>query len=143
MQLEIEPYVGIGPIKFGMTIDHVRNLINQKPKPFLKGPTSTVPTDAFNDLGLHVYYKKPGICQAVELFSPANPIFQGQSLIQRPFNELHSWLQTIDDSLKVGRWGLTSLKFGIGLYAPEIRERDDALVESVIVFERGYYNKQN
>jgi|SRR5580658_8355057 hypothetical protein len=139
MQLEIEPYVGIGPIKFGMTIDEVRNLINQKPKSFLKGPASTIPTDAFNDLGLHVYYKKPRTCNAVELFLPANPIFQGRDLIQRPFNELLSWLQTLDDTIKRDQCGLASFKFGIGFYAPEVKERDDAPVEGVIVLEKDYY----
>ncbi|HXB57972.1 MAG TPA: hypothetical protein VNU95_00295 [Candidatus Acidoferrales bacterium] len=141
MQLEIEPYVGIGPIKFGMTIDEVRNFIKDPPKSFLKGPASTIPTDAFDGLGLHVFYKKPGVCNAVEMFLPASPTFQGQRLIKRSFNESLSWLQNMDDAVKVDQCGATSFKFGIGLYAPEIKEDDSAPIEAVIVFERDYYKK--
>ena len=122
-----------------MTIDEVRKAINQKPKPFLKGPDSTIPTDAFDELGIHIYYKAPGICEAVEMALAADPTFEGRRFIERPFNQVLSWLQTMDDSIKTDDTGLTSFKFGIGIYAPNAIEQPDASVEGVIVFEKDYY----
>jgi hypothetical protein len=139
MKLEIQPYVGVGPIKFGMTIDEVRKVTGEKPKPFRKTPDDVIPTDAFDELGLHIFYKEPGICEAVEMALAADPTFQGQHLIERSFSQILSWLQTIDDAIKVDESGLTSFKFGIGVYAPEAAEQPDAPVEAVIVFEKGYY----
>jgi hypothetical protein len=140
MNLEIDPYVGVGPIRFGMTRDEVRRIVGRPVKPFLKGPSSVIPTDAFDDVGLHVYYKEGDLCEAVEMFLAADPTFKGQRLIERPFDQLLAWLQTMDDHLDQDDTGLTSYKLGIGLYAPSCEERPSDSVEAVIAFEKGYYD---
>lgn len=140
MQLEIKPYVGVGPIRFGMTVEEVRKAVGQKPNPFRKTPDEVIPTDAFDEIGLHACYKEPGVCEAVEMALAADPTFQGHRLIERPFDEVLGWLRTLDDSVEVEDCGLTSYKLGIGLYAPEISDNISAPVEAVIVFEKGYYD---
>src|SRR5690349_6285892 len=101
IELEIRPFVGVGPIKFGMTVEEVRKAVAQQPKSFLKGHDSTIPTDAFDALGIHVHYKLPGVCEAVELALAADPTFEGHHLIDRPFNQTLSWFQTMDDSIEL------------------------------------------
>jgi hypothetical protein len=99
-----------------------------------------VPRDAFRELGIHVHYKTLEYCEAIELFPPANPTFQGKTLIGEPFNALRDWLQSLDESLIVDDTGLTSYRFGFGLYVPYIEENPDESIQSVFVFERGYHD---
>jgi hypothetical protein len=86
----------------------------------MKGAKSPeFPTDAYHDLGLHVYYGKSGRCEAVDFFEngSASPTFQGQTLVGRPFGELKSWLQSLKTDLQHYDCGLIFLKFGINLYS--------------------------
>ncbi|HYO62032.1 MAG TPA: hypothetical protein VER08_00090 [Pyrinomonadaceae bacterium] len=139
MRLEITAYTGVGPVKFGMTREEVRLAVGPPVRPFMKTPDDELPTDAFDDLGVHVYYKKPGVCEAVEMGSPAEPTFRGQVLIGRPYSELRRWFESLDESVETDDTGLLSYKYGVGLYAPAAEEEPDEPVEGVIVFERGYY----
>lgn len=137
----IDPYIGVGSIRFGMSIEEVRQVLAAPVQTFWKSETSEIPTDAFDTLGIHVYYKLPGICVAIEFWgSQANPTFQEQSFLKRPYRELEAWFREIDSDIEVDNSGLTSFKFGIGLYAPGDLYNPYQLVESVIVFEYGYYN---
>jgi hypothetical protein len=139
MDLIIRPYIGIGNITFGMTVEEVRHCIAAPVKSFLKHPTDAIPTDTFEGLGIYVEYKNPGICQVVELAKPANPIWRGQSFLNLSFAAARHWFEQIDPELEVDDTGLTSYQFGIGLYAPNHRESPEENVEGVIVFEKGYY----
>lgn len=123
-----------------MTIEQVRNFVPEPPKSFLKGPDAEVPTDAFDDLGIHVHYKAPGNCEAVEFALAADPLFEGRHLIDRPFNDILTWFKSLDVSTEVDDTGLTAFNLGIGLYAPKLTENPNAPIEGVIVFEKGYYS---
>jgi hypothetical protein len=139
-ELNIETYVGVGPIKFGMPVQAVRNLIQSPVTTFMKSELSEMPTDAFDPFGIHVYYKLPGICKAIEFFnSEIHLSFQGISLFSQPFRMLKDWFRKIDSFIEIDYDGLTSLKHGIGFYAPGAAENDESRVEGVIVFEEGYY----
>jgi len=143
MELEIKSYVGVGPIELGMSRDQVMHSVGKQPKQFFKGPKSVIATDNFGDLGFHVYYKNVSgeVCNAVEMFSPADPSFEGHRFINRSVNEILSWLKNLDPAVKIGDSGLTSYELGFGVYVPNISEAFNALVEAVIVFERDYYKK--
>ena len=138
--MKILSYIGVGDIRFGMSVDEVRSAINSEATPFLKTPQSIMPTDSFHGDSIHVFYKKPGICEAVEFYKPANPTLMGQEFVGRSFSEVKKWLEHQDSNIEIDDCGLTSFKLGIGLYVPDIDEREEALVESLIVFEKGYYD---
>jgi len=140
MNLQISPYEGVGPIKLGMTQDEVRKAVGTDFKLFMKGSTSAMPTDDFIGTGIHVFYRKPGLCEAVEMFSPASPTFRGYRLIGIPFSQLATYFRQEDQSTEIDAGGLTSQLLGVGLYVPFLKESQDSSVESVIVFEKGYYN---
>ncbi len=138
--MEIISKKGVGPLRFGMTMSRVRETMDSPYDSFMKTPMSEIPTDAFDDLGIHVFYKKPGVCEAIEFAKPSDPIFQGQSLIGRPFNEIRDWFESLNTNVKIEDTGLIAYEIDIGIYAPGVMKKDTALIESVIVFEEGYYD---
>jgi hypothetical protein len=137
----IEPYVGVGPIRLGMTIDEVRRAVGGEVHPFRKGRLAKWDTDAFNDKGIHVHYKDPGICDAVEFWGATMPTLDGHPLLKRPLREVYTLLKARDPSLQVHDTGLTSYLLGVGIYVSSMKEEDawEQATEGVIVFEQGHY----
>lgn len=140
MELAILSYEGVGPIKFGMTQAEVRQAVSEAFETFLKSETSEMPTDFFSGIGVFVYYKSPGRCEAVEMAAPASPTFRGTSLIGRPFSDVLTTIIRADPEAKLHSSGLKSLALGLGIYAPGGEEEPDTIVEGVIAFEKGYYD---
>jgi hypothetical protein len=140
VKLEILPYQAVAGIQFGMTSAQVREILGNPMHRFKKTPTSELETDAFDHLGIQIFYKQPGVCEAIELSAPAEPTLQGKSLVGQSFQTLKEWFQAIDDSVEIDDTGLTSHRFGTALYAPFAATSPDEPVESVLVFERGYYS---
>jgi hypothetical protein len=136
----ITPYVGIGPISFGMSIDQVREAMGAEAKEFKKTASAVFPTDDFPTLGVHVYYTNLGICEAIEVASPAQPLLFGRELIGQPFDKLCEWLAGLDEQIKMLETGGTSFRFGIGLYVSDLKRSLNTPVEAVIVFRKGYYD---
>jgi len=141
MEFEIVSYSGAGPIVFGMTREIVRQRIEAPAESFMKSPNSAAPADAFDSLGLHVHYDADERCEAIEFHgSMASPTFRNQQLLGQPFATIERWLRAIDPDLQTDSTGLTSLLFGLGLYAPSVTYDPHSPVEGVIVFRRGYYD---
>ena len=142
MEFEITPYVGVGPITFGMTRAEVRRRIAAPVEPFLKTPDSAVPTDAFDPMGIHVHYDSENQCEAVEFgLLSTIPTFRDQPLLGQRFARIERWLRAIDPDVRSDSSGLTSRTFGFGLYAPSASDDPQSPVEGVIVFRRGYYDR--
>jgi hypothetical protein len=140
MKMQITPYVGIGPIRFGMSRAEARAAMGAPVREFKKTPNSAIPTDAFPSLGVHIYYKAPDVCEAIEVASPADPILFGKQLLGQRFDSLCEWFRNLDNEVKVDEVGLTSLLYGVGFYAPSLKSSPSTPIEAVIVFERGYYD---
>ena len=100
-----------------------------------------LPCDAFQDLGIRVHYRHPDAVEAVEFGGPACPTFEGRPLLRKRYCEIEPWIQSLDPGVKLEHSGLTSNKFGFGIYAPSARKNGDAPVEVVTVFERDYYRR--
>jgi hypothetical protein len=122
-----------------MRRDEVRVAVKAAVRAFKKTPDAKTLVDAFDDEGIHVYYDEQDVCEAVEVGSPAAPVFDGQSLIGRPFAEVRDWLQARDSDVQLDEAGLTDFEIGLGLYASSAEEEPDDPVEGVIAFRRGYY----
>lgn len=138
MKFEITTYVGAGCIILGMTRDSVRKCFNNKFKEFKKTPYSKTLTD---DFGMcHVYYKERGTCEAVEFFGDAEVIFNEEQILGKTYSKIKTMFEKIDELLDVNDAGFTSFKYGIGVFAPFALDEPNEPVESVIVFEKGYYD---
>lgn len=140
MELNIISYVSIGPIKLGMTRSEIRNILNSKVTEFTKSQESENTTDSFDELGIHVYYKDGDMCEAIEVFEPANPTFNGNILVGVPFMQVRELLQKHDKELSIDTDGIVSIQLGISLYINGVEEGNEP-VEAVMVFEKGYYDE--
>ena len=139
MKLDLRPYEGVGPIRFGMRRAEVRGAVHAAVRAFRKTRDATMLLDAFDNEGIHVYYDELDLCEAVELASPAVAVLKGRALIGEPFAALRDWLLGLDPELEVDETGLTASSLGLGLYAPFAGEEPEGPVEGVIAFRRGYY----
>lgn len=140
MIFDISPLVGAGTLKFGMASNQVRKELGVNFKSFKRTPAAEMPCDYFDSVGVFVYYRKPDVVEAIEFALPAEPIFEEHNLLQMPFKDLLELLRAKDDQLEIEVDALSSNALGIGAYAPNAEESPDLPVDSIIVFERGYYN---
>jgi hypothetical protein len=140
MDLVINPYIGIGDLKLGMTQAQIRNTLNSEFRSFVRNKYSEMPEDHFPVLGIFIEYKQPGICTSIQVFEPLNPIWRGKQLLSTIFSELSQWFLEIDPERELDDTGFTSFKYGIGVYAPNCEEEPNCLPESIIVFSKGYYD---
>lgn len=133
----IRPYKGVGNIIFGMTSEEIEMCVKEHPKKFMKTKDALYTTDKYQDF--FVYYKAPGKCEAIEFINHAQVLFQDIPLFQYSYDEAEIMFKGIDAELQIDNDGFVSYKYGVGIYAP-YKGDEDAQIESIIVFERGYYN---
>jgi len=138
MEITVISYVGAGDIRFGMSPDEVRAILDDESVSFMKSRSSSLPTDSFFGDSIHVFYKPPGACEAVEFYKPANPVLEGQTFVSKKFELVREWILRRDPAVEIEDGSLISYKLGVGLYVPAIGG-PDAVVESLIAFEKGYY----
>lgn len=88
MIFEIVPMKSVGPIAFGATRAEVRGLFGNAVE-FYKG-SSQNPTDAFDEVGIHVFYDANGRCVGIEFFaeSPMRPFIYGTFPFEVAYSEL-------------------------------------------------------
>ena len=139
MDYEIKPFQGVDSLRFGMKIEDVRRVLGGNFKSFKKTPNSALPCDYFVGIEVFAYYKLPGVLDALEFAEPANPIFDGKHFIGVVAGDVKKILEAVDQSLEIDSAGIISHQLGIGVYAPGWDEDAAQEVESVIVFEEGYY----
>ncbi|MGD6849146.1 hypothetical protein [Rossellomorea aquimaris] len=140
MELNMISYESIGPIKLGMTRDQIRSVLNSKVTEFKKTQWDENTTDSFDELGIHVFYKAGHICEAVEVSEPANPTFNGNKLVGIPFKQVRQFLQKYDKDLSIDTDGIISEVLGISLYIDGVDDEEKEQVQSVMFFEKGYYD---
>lgn len=140
MIFSITPFKNAGVIKFGMHIDQVRATLGLAFESFKRTSTAALPCDYFSGIGVFVYYKPPGIVEAIEFSIPADLELNGINLLKLSYVDLKNLLKLEDENLDVEYDSLTSHKLGIGAYAPNAADDPYLPVESVIIFENGYYD---
>ena len=141
MDLTIEPYAGVLPIRFGMPRAEVRRLLAPEVPVTKKLFVSPLPRDTFLQTGLHVYYRDPGCCEAVELFAPAAPTLHGQPILGRPYTQVERWLLQLDPSSRLDPTGLRASQLGVAVFIPSRVKSPNDSVQGVIAFDRGYYER--
>ncbi len=134
--MQIIGYEGVGPIRFGMSRDDVRTALGADFESFKRSPSSIQPCDHFLQHECFVYYDANDEVEAVEFTKPATPMLDGLDLLSIDFTSLVQRIRQDDPDLSVENDGFTSLRLGIGGWAPGA---DDEPPESIIVFTRGYY----
>ncbi|MBK5374404.1 hypothetical protein JFT81_07135 [Pseudomonas sp. TH43] len=122
----------LGLIRAGMTRDDARSALESPFDEFLKGPGSVVPTDAYDDLGLHVYFDDALMVVGVEFLKWAQFTWRGQRLAGEEVLVVQLFLTGQGELLVFNNSGFNVERLGLRFYAPDIGE-EGAIVEAVYV----------
>lgn len=133
---KIHAYVGVGQVEFGITRTQARSRIDGAPTTFRKGPFATNDTDAYDDLGLHVYYDSEDYVRCIMAFGSGPVHYSKIALLGRPLEEVFHDLAGIGLTPRYDDEGYWFDDAGFVLYAP------DDVVKAVTVYRRGYYEEQ-
>jgi hypothetical protein len=122
----------LGLIRAGMTRDESRSALESPFDEFLKSPYSAVPTDAYDDLGLHVYFDDALMVVGVEFLKWSQFTWRGQRLAGEEVLVVQQFLTGQGEFLVFNNSGFNVERLGLRFYAPDIGE-EDAIVEAVHV----------
>jgi hypothetical protein len=140
MNYKITPYESLGNIPFGLHRNEIRGLLKEPYIEFYRNQFSKTPTDFFETVGLFIAYDKDFLCEAIEMVLPANPVLFTLTLFNVSYESAEEQIAEWDDKLEKTNTGFTSYKFGVGAYAPNKDDSPNEMIESVIVFRKGYYD---
>lgn len=129
--MDVIPFRSIGLICFGDSRSVVRQKLGGEFEVFLK--TEGVEGDAFDHLGLHVYYDNLGNTEFVEGFEDADIRFRGVEFLGRDLEEVVKEMSP-HSSVELDRCGVIFYEVGIAIYAPR------GIVEGVAAHRQGYYD---
>jgi hypothetical protein len=131
--MEIVPYTSVGGLCFGTTRNRIRERLGGGSQAFRKVDCANE-TDAYDALGLHLYFDDEERLEFVEAFDPASPSFRGTRLLGRDRDEVAAELTAMGYDLTQDSYGLRCDGAGFALTAP------DGMVEGVGIFRKGYYD---
>ena len=132
MAWEITPYESVGPVRLGRQRNEIRRQLGPGFTSFAKDVGENK-TDAYDELGIHLYYDDEDRLEMVEAFEPASPTLKGIALLCREIEQVE------DDLAKRGYKGRpTDVGYryddaGIALTL------NGSAIEGVAVFRKGYY----
>jgi len=129
-QLAIQPFVGLGWLRFGQPRQETRRLLIDSPASFLKAASKVV--DEYRDIGLHLYFDSEDKLEFIEAFAPSNPTFRGVPFLGRNAESVRSDLAALGVSCKSDEAGFDCPEVGVGATS------DDEVVVGVAVYRRGY-----
>lgn len=132
--MDIRPFVSIGELRFGESRDNVRGQLGGTFVTFRKGGGKSS-TDAYNELGLHLYFDANDKLEFVEAFSPAEIYIFGIALLGRDQEKVGELLAVRGYEFVRDDVGLQFNALGLGFTAPE------GVIEGVALFKRGYYGE--
>lgn len=132
---EIDPHMGVGPVRFGMDRHQVRAVIDSPSKEFQR-TSASIPADRFIDPDIFAFYDAQGSLMALE-FADQDVRIGKLKLGVTPAKRLCREILSLDPEAEIEAGGFTSYRLGVGIWT----ESDLAdPPQSVIVFARGYYD---
>lgn len=132
--MRVVPYVSVGNLTFDDSKDVVREKLASPYTAFQKDVGESE-TDAFDGIGLHVYYDPRGKLEFVEAFSPADVDFAGIHLMARSATDVVNEIELLGYAPTETDVGFQFDDIGISLTVA------DGLVDGVGVFRKGYFDE--
>lgn len=132
MSFELLGFGDLGSVHIGMTRDQSRAALGRSFEEFFKISDSTVPTDAYDDLGVHVYFDEGYRVIGVEFLKWSNLSWRGQRLSGADVLEVQQHMVAQGEVLNFNNSGFDVSGLGLRVYAPDIGE-EDAVIEAVYV----------
>jgi hypothetical protein len=136
---EIHPYVGVGPIKFGMNKKQVQHIIGKSGKEYVKNKILFQPED------FTVSFDSSGKCEYIEFYERSNLVFKNILFFKKPIKIIINQLKGIDKNIKietknVGSYAnITSNSLGVSFGSSRKLDNPAAEIISVYVFKKGYH----
>ena len=132
MTWDIKPFVSVGPLRFGESRSAIRETLGGSGDTFEKVP-GAIPTDAYDELGVHAHYDKEDRLCLVELFEPAAVTFDSIELLDNDLGTVQRDLEKLGAARHVVDNGIRYDDLGFVLVVM------DDQVDGVSVFKNGYF----
>jgi hypothetical protein len=136
LRWDIVPHKGVGPLFFGMTRNDARAKLGTEFTSFRKSATAASESDAFDELGVHLYYDDNDGLEFIETFQPCSLRYKNAFLL----GDVESVIQTLNEVGLKPRNDDGSYFFvepGFVLFAPT------DVIEAVSVYRKDYYDESD
>ena len=142
---KFEPYVGLGALKFGMTMDEARAAINLPYSSFNKSMDSHSPADSFDNGATIVFYDIENKVNAIEVYPEVNFVFNDYYVFGKRITEFEKWLAPIATDFKReddGVGGADVRSIGMSYSGWEDPEDERFLnVGYIFLYKKGYWDE--
>jgi hypothetical protein len=126
----VQPFIGIGPVRFGMSRDDVRHAMPEQSQPFRKGTNGEHETDAFHQNGFQVFYT--GATPTVEYIelsrdSGLRALYRDLDVFTTPVDEVAAFIArdaTFDESYWEFPYSYIFRELQLILWRPVVPESD-------------------
>ncbi|MGR9047357.1 hypothetical protein ACQ4XT_01730 [Halobacillus faecis] len=133
--MEIIPYLSAGPLVLNMRKEDVRKVMDEPPQEFVRN-TDEPAADHFVKSGVFAYYKEDEETNnAYELTAPAEVTYKGIPFLNMRERKAKKLFRKLDPGFVDFEETVISLEHGISLFFMNNK------VETVLVFERNYYDE--
>lgn len=132
----IVPYIGVGPLHFGLSREQIRAMFIDSPSTFRQGPYAVSDTDAYEELRLHLYYDSEDKLRCIMEFESGPIHFQDTLFLARLLSDVLYDLARLKLTPRYDNDGYWFDDAGFVLYAP------DNIVKAVTVYRTGYYEEE-
>jgi len=133
--MEIKPFIGIGEVEFGKPRHTIRGHLGSEFTSFKKTPSSLSETDAYDNLGIYLFYDENDCLDFCELYPPFIVTFMGISFFEQSGNLLENVFKEKGINLMANSVGYDAPDFGFGIYVNEGK------VRGVYIYKKDYYMK--
>lgn len=140
MRFPIVSYESVGPLRFGMRLHQIEECLGKKADVFRGFGDSKLARALLENTGVFVDFVYPDVSVAYELTLPAKPYFEQHSLLEESADSLFAWLKGFDADWQDTVSGPNFFSLGLSIYAPNFDDEPNSPPESVLVFERGYWD---
>ncbi len=133
MMMNIIPFKKVGMLEFGMEREKIRKFLGPNYVTFKKSLWELNTTDDYSELGLHLYYTEDDKLEFIEMFPPAQPIFNEVNLFEVAMKEAVNLLLRFDNNPEIDKSSYIFHKVGIAFYI------QSSTIEAVSAFSEDYY----
>ena len=138
---DFEPYVGIGALKFGMTMQEARTAVGLSYKSFQKSMDSYSPADAFDDSAMIVFYAKNDKVDAIEIYPEIDLTHNGTTILGNSLIEVEDYFDSITKEKKADDLGHDYRSIGLSFAGTGDGDPDAKNVGYVFIYRKGYWDE--
>ena len=144
----VQPFVGVGPVRLGMSRSEVRSRFTEAPKTFRKGSSTGPATDAFHNGAFQVFYDgQTDTAEYIELSRDADfhALYREVNVFATPADEVAAFVSrdaSYDESEREFPYSYIFRQLQLSLWRPVLPEDDESgrFFSTIGVGRKGYYD---